>query len=110
MTTDYLKYRGKCKELAEQACAEDPSLTLVRGWYHCWLWGKQPHWWAEDPEGKVVDPSAKQFPSKGAGTYEKYRGLVECEHCGKEVEEEHVHFEGHHVYCSCACHGRDVGF
>ncbi len=32
-TSDYLKYRGKCKEMSEQLCATDPTLTLVRGYY-----------------------------------------------------------------------------
>lgn len=33
--TDYMKYRGKCKEMSEQACLLDSSLTLVRGYYYC---------------------------------------------------------------------------
>ena len=33
--SDYLEYRGKCKEMAEQAVVDDPSLRIVRGFYHC---------------------------------------------------------------------------
>lgn len=33
--SDYAKYRGKCKEMSEEAVAQDPSLRLVRGYYHC---------------------------------------------------------------------------
>ena len=31
----YKKFRGKCKEVCEEACEKDPSLTLVRGHYFC---------------------------------------------------------------------------
>ena len=45
MDNDYLIYRGKCKEMAEAAAAEDTSLTVVRGHYLCPIWGEQAHWW-----------------------------------------------------------------
>lgn len=32
---DYLTYRGKCKGLSEQLGKENPSLTIVRGYYMC---------------------------------------------------------------------------
>ena len=41
--SDYATYRGCCKEFAEQAIKEDPTLQLVRGWYHCPMWGKQAY-------------------------------------------------------------------
>ncbi len=63
--SDYLEFRGKCKELAEEAIRADPSLRLVRGFYHCPMWGKQAHWWAVKSDGTVVDPSVKQFPTAG---------------------------------------------
>ena len=31
--------RGRCRDLAEAACADDPPLTLVRGWYDDPIWG-----------------------------------------------------------------------
>ena len=43
MTSDYLTYHGRCKELAEEAVTADPTLRLVRGHYHCPIWGKQAH-------------------------------------------------------------------
>lgn len=49
--SDYLKFRGKCKELSEAACAEDPSLALVRGHYYCPIWNvTEPHWWTVRPD------------------------------------------------------------
>lgn len=44
--SDYLKFRGKCKELSEEACRKDSTLTLVRGHYFCPFWNtEEPHWW-----------------------------------------------------------------
>lgn len=111
MSTDYLEYRGKCKELAEQAVQADPSLRLVRGFYHCPMWGKQQHWWCERSDGTVVDPSVKQFPTQGAmATYEEYDGNIECEYCNKVVPEDKAYVYAHHVYCSYTCFGHDIGF
>lgn len=109
MTTDYERYRGKCYEMSVAACDEDPSLTLVRGWYHCPIWGKQDHWWCVSHDGKIFDPTVKQFPSKGIGQYERFRGVVECAECGKEILEEEARIEGRYAFCSYRCHGRFVG-
>ncbi len=106
--SDYLEFRGKCKELAEQACAADPTLMLVRGHYICPLWGKQAHWWAARPDGSVVDPSARQFPSAGTGEYEPFDGWHECEECGQRVKEEDAYIDPPHLFCSYTCYGRCV--
>src|ERR1035438_5219987 len=109
--SNYLDFRGKCKELAEAACAVDPTLLLVRGFYHCPLWGKQAHWWAKKPDGAIIDPSIKQFPTAGVGAeYEEFDGIIECEFCHKEIKEEEAYFYAHHAYCSYECYGHDVGF
>lgn len=109
--SDYLLFRGKCKELAEQAVSADPSLTLVRGYYHCPVWGKQAHWWATREDGTIVDPSVKQFPTKGAGAeYEPFDGFHECEFCHKKVAEDKAYLVPPHLYCSYECYGHDVGF
>lgn len=110
-SSDYLTYRGRCKELAEEACKADPSLRLVRGWYFCPVWGQQAHWWAVRENGEIVDPSVRQFPTKGVGAeYVEFDGMVSCEHCGQEVKEEDAYQVEHHVYCSDRCYGRDIGF
>lgn len=111
VTSDYMTYRGKCKELAEQAVRDNPVLVLVRGYYHCPLWGKQAHWWCKSLDGTVVDLSVRQFPTKGAGAeYEEFDGSVECEYCSKSVPEDKLYRVDQHAYCSYECYGHDVGF
>jgi hypothetical protein len=108
--SDYLKYRGRCRELAEAEVAKDPSLRLVRGYYHCPIWRRKlQHWWAETPDGDVVDPSALQFPSAGAGEYEEFDGIVECAECGKQILEETAYIEGRYAFCGYNCFGKFVG-
>lgn len=109
--TNYLMYRGKCKEFCEAAMAADPTLTLVRGHYYCPSWGEQPHWWTVRPNGEICDPTAAQFPSKGRGAYVPFNGLIECEECGKTVTEADAQIigNGNHAVCSYACACRFVG-
>jgi hypothetical protein len=102
MDYDY-SLRGKCKELSEALIVEDPTLTLVRGYYHCPFWGKQEHWWCKSEDGNIIDPTKDQFPSKGIGEYEEFNGICECETCGKEVPEEKVQFAGRYPCCSYEC-------
>jgi hypothetical protein len=110
-TADYERFRGKCKELSEAAVAKDPKLRLVRGHYHCPMWGPQAHWWTEWPDGTVYDPTKDQFPSKGIGEYEEFDGLVCCAECGLKVAEADAYFggNGHYAFCSGDCYGRFVG-
>jgi hypothetical protein len=109
--SDYAEYRGRCKELSEKLCADDPSLRLARGYYHCPIWGAQAHWWAVKPDGAIVDPSVKQFPTRGASaSYEEYDGTITCEQCGRRVGEEAAYMVEQHAYCSDSCYARDIGF
>jgi hypothetical protein len=110
MKDDYSKYRGKCKEMSEAVCAADPTLTLVRGYYFCPIWNREePHWWCVASDGKIIDPSRKQFPSKGHGIYTEFNGIVNCSECGKEVTEDQARFESNYAFCSTACNMRFVG-
>lgn len=107
---DYRQFRGMCKELAESAAAEDRSLTVVRGHYFCLVWARdEPHWWCKREDGTIVDPSARQFPSNGAGVYEEFDGIVECANCGKEMPEADARFDGRYAFCSTRCNMRFVG-
>jgi hypothetical protein len=109
--SDYLQFRGKCKELSEAAAQVDTSLRVVRGFYLCPMWGKQQHWWCVSPDGTIVDPSVKQFPTAGVGAeYVEFDGNIECEYCAKSVPEQDACHVDHHVYCSDECYGHDVGF
>lgn len=110
MSTDYLKFRGKCKELSEAECKANPELTLVRGHYYCPIWNtEEPHWWCEDKHGNVIDPSAKQFPSKGLGVYTPFDGRICCAECGGETTEDEAYFDSNYAFCSSNCYGRFVG-
>jgi len=108
--SDYLKYRGKCKEYVDAAVLADPTLKAVRGWYFDFMWGEQQHWWCVKPDGTIVDPTAKQFPSKGSGDYVEFDGVFSCEQCGEKVKEEDATVDGHHIFCSGDCYARCVGF
>jgi len=101
--TDYEKYRGKCKEMSEDLILKDPTLTLVRGYYYDYQWGKQEHWWCQREDGTIVDPTKDQFPSKGSGLYEPFSGVCECETCGKDVLEEDATMAGPYPCCSYEC-------
>lgn len=111
MNSNYQKYRGKCKEFSEELCRENSDLTLVRGFYHCPIWGKQAHWWCKDKDGNIVDPTKLQFPSGGIiEFYEEFDGNVECSNCGKSMKEEDVSFaEGKYAFCSGECYGIFIG-
>lgn len=100
------KLRGKCKQYAQRVCESDPTLTLVRGWYHDPIWGSQEHWWATKPDGTIVDPTAEQF-SMGSvpGLYEEFAGTYPCVGCGTEVEEADLYQGG---FCSGECYARTV--
>ncbi len=108
-TDYYTLYRGKCREMSEAAVAEDPTLTLVRGYYWDGAWGKQAHWWCVRADGTIFDPTVLQFPSKGTGEYEPFDGWFECAECGKRIKEEDADIEGRYAFCSHRCHGLFVG-
>lgn len=99
--------RGKCKEFAEKACADDPTLTLVRGWYVDPIWGREEHWWTKRADGTIFDPTAAQFPMGGVTAwYEEFTGVYPCQECGREVAEADLVGGG---CCSGSCYGRMVG-
>jgi len=110
LANDYKTYSGKCKEMSEDMIAKNPELKLVRGHYYCPIWNRdEPHWWCVAPDGTIVDPTARQFPSKGMGMYTPFNGIIECDECGKEVSEENAKFESNYAFCSSMCFGRFVG-
>jgi hypothetical protein len=109
-TSDYMTFRGKCKEMSEALVASDATLTLVRGHYICPVWGEQAHWWTVAADGTIHDPTAAQFPSKGAGVYAPFDGMVECANCSKLMLESEVEYaDSRYVFCSYTCHGQFVG-
>ncbi len=99
--------RGKCEEYAKRAVTDDPTLTLVRGWYCDPIWGREEHWWTEREDGSIYDPTSAQFPMGGVTEwYEPFRGYYPCQECGKEVLEADLVSGG---CCSGRCFMRMVG-
>lgn len=110
--TDYQKYRGKCKEFVDALVKDNPTFTAVRGHYYCPIWDtNEPHWWCVKPDGTILDPTVKQFPSAGLGIYTPFEGTCECAQCGKEFKEtdDNARFESNYAFCSYLCFGRFVG-
>ena len=95
--------------MCEALVDKDHTLTLVRGYYYCPIWGKQGHWWVKKPDGTIIDPTKLQFPSKGIGEYVEFVGIIECSNCGKSMMEEDANIQGRYAFCSDECHMRFVG-
>lgn len=99
---DYKTYRGKCKQLSEEACAKDPTLRLVRGHVFVREWcSEEAHWWCERPDGTIFDPSVLQFPSTPV-EYEEFDGVLYCCQCSKEGDEHTFTFLGSGDYFACS--------
>jgi len=86
----YAAAYGKCKAVTDEMSAEFPELTRVRGHYHCDVWGERGHWWLVDASGDVVDPTSRQFPSRGQGPYTPWddsqpEPTGRCLNCGEDV-------------------------
>lgn len=109
--SDYLRYRGRCKEMSE-ALAAEKGYTLVRGWYNEPMWNtREQHWWCVDDQGNIHDPTRKQFPSGGIKEfYEEFTGVMPCEQCGKPMTEDMQYAtDCRYPICSAQCYGRLVG-
>jgi hypothetical protein len=78
---------GKCSEVTLEMQKIFPELIRVRGHYWDAIWGEREHWWLIDPSGETIDPTSKQFPTKGHGEYIQWNeGDPEptgiCPNCG----------------------------
>ena len=60
---------GACKDATAAMIVAFSELRRVNGHYFDHLWGEREHWWCVDVDGSIVDPTAKQFPSRGHGAY-----------------------------------------
>ena len=98
---------GQCKELSEKFMKDFawiPGLRLVRGHYHCPIWGRREHWWVEADGGRRFDVTQSQFPSWPIleGEYEEWdesqpEPVGMCMNCGEYVYEPRLNF------CSDRC-------
>jgi len=101
-----MKYRGKCKEMAENAALNNESLKVVRGWYYEPMWSKEEqHWWCiNKTDNTIVDPSRFQFPTKGIKEfYREFDGKINCYICDKECLEKSMIFQGSYAVCNPQC-------
>jgi len=99
---------GTCAEITLGLAEKFPDLKRVRGHYYCPTWGERAHWWLVDKDGQIVDPTASQFPSGGAGVYVSWEeGSREptgtCPQCGDYV------YDGG-TCCSESCHSAYVAY
>jgi hypothetical protein len=99
---------GKCYDWSCDMADAFPELRLVRGHYYCTAWGERAHWWLVAPDGSIVDPTAEQFPSRGAGEYIELDlnapvPTGKCLNCGELV------YQGDSV-CSPECYAATVSF
>lgn len=95
---------GTCAEVTIAMVKKFPELKRVRGHYHCPIWGERAHWWCIASNGKIIDPTASQFPSKGSGVYIVHvEGSPEptgkCLDCGSYVYNEDT-------FCDDTCERR----
>lgn len=78
--------RGLCVMMTLKMVEAFPELRRVRGHYYCPMSGEQyTHWWLMAADGSIIDPTADQFLSCGAGVYEEYAGpepTGKCLDCG----------------------------
>lgn len=108
--SNYLKHRGKCKEMSE-ALAAEKGYKVVRGWYFDPSWNREEaHWWCVDDKGVIHDPTSKQFAMGGiVDFYREFEGVFECAECSRSVKEEDAVDMGNYIVCSDQCARRLVG-
>ena len=99
---------GRCREVCEVMLRVRPELSLVRGHYHCPIWGRREHWWLKAEDSSIVDPTASQFPSGGLGEYEEWdesrpEPTAKCLNCGDYVF-------GGDEFCSETCSAETVSY
>lgn len=107
--------RGTCERAARELANRDTKLRVVRGHFLCPYWGEQAHWWCEDQDGTIIDPTVQQFPSHAFVTkdnYHEWDGSLSCANCGKvgiQDESWTITGNGHYAVCSYTCHGQLIG-
>lgn len=78
---------GKCAEATLAMEERFPELTRTRGYYLDLFWGPREHWWLVDQQGRIVDPTCLQFPTRGTGEYQPWdeaqpEPTGRCPNCG----------------------------
>jgi hypothetical protein len=89
---------GKCSFATKIMVKAFPELKRVRGHFVCHL-GERPHWWCIDLDGKIVDPTSKQFQFPGfylPWDETRKEPTGKCPNCGGEC------YDGNYL-CSKNC-------
>lgn len=78
---------GMCGHATSEMVKEFPELTRVPGIVY-FPFGSSEHWWCEDEEGNIIDPTASQF--RGTLSYRVVLIIEEvclgkCMNCGSEI-------------------------
>lgn len=92
---------GLCGSTTLEMAEAFPELQRMAGHYICPLAGTQPHWWLLTPDGEIIDPTARQFPSQGQGEYQPWPAEQPlptgvCANCGEYAYD-------HQTCCSDEC-------
>lgn len=62
-----------CAQFSRALAERFSSLKAVAGFYFSPNGASRgEHWWTEDADGNIIDPTADQFPCQGAGRYVRY--------------------------------------
>lgn len=93
---------AQCAEVTLKMQEAFPHLIRKRGFYICPFWGERTHWWLQEEDGTIVDPTARQFTlSNGTGEYKVLERDEDCPtgvcmDCG-------AHVYRHQTFCSVRC-------
>lgn len=101
---------GRCRDATAKMVEAFPELRIVLGYVHDGLWGKRGHAWCVDTDGKIVDPTASQFPA--LLEYDPWKPgdevlIGKCMECGSQIWEAVESFDEarHRSFCDEECEG-----
>ena len=109
LSRDPTDCQGRCREFSEALCCQFPELIMIRG-HVKWAFNEEdrirypegyPHWWCEDENGVVYDPTCPQFVLVTGLEYIPWDNSLDeptgkCPNCGKYC------YNGSYLCCS-AC-------
>lgn len=95
---------GMCHVACKKMKKEFPELKMVRGWYYEPIWDEdREHWWLKATNGRIVDPTAQQFPTKGTSYYKEFIEGFDKEPTGKCMNCGEYCYDGRTHSCSKKC-------
>ena len=81
-----------CETATKLMAEEFPELTRVPGRVVCEVQGSMNHWWLENEDEEIVDPTVSQFQIPNGLIYEKWTPgtptkVGKCMNCGESIFE-----------------------